>query len=370
MPTASSLSAKQVHASIVRAVADVERAEKNLVLWFGEMLERELFRDLGFSSIYQYAAVKLSFSRSKTAQLVQVCRSLRELPRLREAVGTGEVPWTKARTVVPVATPRTEARWVQEAKTNGRQTLQRKVTATRKAARRTSAADTEIPFDEPITETAPREAPVDVTIRFSPTEYARYEALLAALGPDPTPTKILEALSILARERGRGEKRPPSSEGSPSGSAALSRRMGEPAYQVVVRRCPDCEAGSIPTTRGDLPVDPVTLRQVACDSREERNGRNAAVIPPSVRRKILERDGHRCRSAGCGRTRHLEVHHRVPRVRGGSNRPDNLITLCSGCHRATHRHAETCAPGCTSGAVADRAGGEALPGPPVAHSPG
>ncbi|NNK63230.1 MAG: hypothetical protein HKO98_08440, partial [Gemmatimonadetes bacterium] len=291
MSTASSLSAKQVHASLVRAVADVERAEKNLVLWFGEMLERELFRDLGFSSIYQYAAVKLSFSRSKTAQLVQVCRSLRKLPRLREAVGSGEVPWTKARTLVPVATPRTETRWVEEAKRNGRQALQQKVTATRKAARKTGTADTEIPFDEPIEETAPREAPVDVTLRFSPTEYARYEALIAALGPDPTPAKILEALSVLAEHRA---------------SDRGGKRAGEPAYQVVVRRCPDCGSGSIPTTRGDLPVDPATLRQVACDSRQETNGRNTAVIPPSIRRNVLERDGHRCRSAGCGRTRHLE----------------------------------------------------------------
>ena len=54
--------------------------------------------------------------------------------------------------------------------------------------------------------------------------------------------------------------------------------------------------------------------------------------------RVLDRDGHRCRAAACGATRFLEVHHRIPRSRGGSNRPDNLITLCSACHQATHDH--------------------------------
>jgi len=32
----------------------------------------------------------------------------------------------------------------------------------------------------------------------------------------------------------------------------------------------------------------------------------------------------------------LEVHHIVPRVAGGTNHPENLITLCRACHRARH----------------------------------
>lgn len=42
---------------------------------------------------------------------------------------------------------------------------------------------------------------------------------------------------------------------------------------------------------------------------------------------------------GCGRTRFLEVHHLRPRSRGGSNDPDNLVTLCSTCHRHAHERA-------------------------------
>ena len=54
----------------------------------------------------------------------------------------------------------------------------------------------------------------------------------------------------------------------------------------------------------------------------------------NVKAYVRARDGFRCRS--CGTRDHLEVHHIRQRKDGGSNSPDNLITLCHGCHRAWH----------------------------------
>ncbi|MBE0567245.1 MAG: HNH endonuclease, partial [Krumholzibacteria bacterium] len=64
--------------------------------------------------------------------------------------------------------------------------------------------------------------------------------------------------------------------------------------------------------------------------------RNTTTIPPRVRREVLARDRHRCRAPGCERRRYLEVHHVVARHRGGSNGAENLVTLCSACHRVWH----------------------------------
>lgn len=36
----------------------------------------------------------------------------------------------------------------------------------------------------------------------------------------------------------------------------------------------------------------------------------------------------------------LDVHHIVPRVKGGSHEPENLVTLCVGCHRKMKRKDE------------------------------
>ena len=58
----------------------------------------------------------------------------------------------------------------------------------------------------------------------------------------------------------------------------------------------------------------------------------------NVREYVLWRDGHKCRNCS-GKTKDtvLEVHHLVQRKDGGSDRPDNLITLCKTCHSAYHR---------------------------------
>ncbi len=56
-----------------------------------------------------------------------------------------------------------------------------------------------------------------------------------------------------------------------------------------------------------------------------------------MRKKVVERDGNRCQE--CGRDLSqlpawfTEVHHVLPRVRGGGDHPANLKTLCVVCHR-------------------------------------
>ena len=54
-----------------------------------------------------------------------------------------------------------------------------------------------------------------------------------------------------------------------------------------------------------------------------------------LHRAILERD--RWRGQLCGTNVGLEVHHVIPRSRLGDDLEENLITLCSKCHRKTHR---------------------------------
>lgn len=68
-------------------------------------------------------------------------------------------------------------------------------------------------------------------------------------------------------------------------------------------------------------------------------------------KRILERDGYRCRAVHVGpdgqkvrcphsrTTGHrLEVHHVKPLSRGGKTIPSNLICLCDDCHSKRHVH--------------------------------
>lgn len=55
----------------------------------------------------------------------------------------------------------------------------------------------------------------------------------------------------------------------------------------------------------------------------------------NVRAYILARDGHRCYfNKKC--SKQLHVHHIVPRLKGGSDAPKNLITLCEKHHKQVH----------------------------------
>ena len=67
-------------------------------------------------------------------------------------------------------------------------------------------------------------------------------------------------------------------------------------------------------------------------------------IPDDVRGEVLRRDGYRCTECGWSHEewnpsdpRHLELHHIEHHVRGGSNEPENLRTLCTVCHDRVHR---------------------------------
>ena len=51
-------------------------------------------------------------------------------------------------------------------------------------------------------------------------------------------------------------------------------------------------------------------------------------------RQVLKRDGWKCQQ--CGTSTQLEIHHIRFRSALGGDTEENLITLCSGCHRNAH----------------------------------
>jgi 5-methylcytosine-specific restriction endonuclease McrA len=107
---------------------------------------------------------------------------------------------------------------------------------------------------------------------------------------------------------------------------ARKRRPAAPAAQL------DFDAPAQPAFGA-----PAQLEALTCDARVQRPGKpNRATMPPSVRAAVLARDRHRCATPGCRSAHFLEVHHVMPRGRGGTNRVENLITLCSRGHGFVH----------------------------------
>ena len=74
----------------------------------------------------------------------------------------------------------------------------------------------------------------------------------------------------------------------------------------------------------------------------------------NVREYVLHRDGHECQNPNCkykgNKEQILKVHHIKYRSKGGTDRPENLITLCSKCHTpANHKKGKFLYDWCMNG---------------------
>jgi 5-methylcytosine-specific restriction endonuclease McrA len=278
-----------------------------------------------------YVTEGLGCTRNRYWQFKRLADDLDRLPVLKDAVSSGQVGWTKAQQVARVATSETESAWVDRAVAGGRRELEVAVRAAlgKTPAKRREAAG-QLAFAtvaEPVAPAQVVDVPTTISLRADGLQLARFEALLEKalkLRVVPAGTDRLDA--ILAAL----ESLVASADGAPS-------RNATPAVQVIVQQCPDCASAAAVTSRGEKRLAPAQVEALACDARVKRPGRpNRATIAPSVRTAVLARDRYKCATPGCGATHFLEVHHVVPRARGGSNKAENLVTLCGRCHRFAH----------------------------------
>jgi 5-methylcytosine-specific restriction endonuclease McrA len=327
------MSASEIHACLEAALSELQRAEKNAVLLFGEILSRKLYRDLGYSSIQAYAAESLGFSPGKTSQFVRLAGALEELPRLRRSVASGELGWTKAREVAKVATPESEERWIAEAERSSSRKLEQTVRATRMHARQAplTAGQSALDLADSSVEPLPTDVPIAVSTNYTAEQYSRYEALLETIRKrggrnDSTVRGVNRAELMLVALNDLAEKLAQGSE---------TKTVPSPPYQVVVYTCKKCGEAEVQTDRGPKPV---STEVVQCDAVIQEPGQpNRSTIPPKSRQAAMIHANHRCETPGCGRTRFLEVHHGRPRSLGGGNEAANLQVLCSACHQLVHQ---------------------------------
>ena len=383
-------SASVAHRAIISSLKTQRKAERCSLLWFAEIIKRKLYRELGYSSIKHYAMEKLGFSRSQFYVFQNLCLKLEELPCLKEQIETGELDYSKAQAILPVVDKTNEKEWVNKAQGKSRRELQGIVKAAKKETQKLTAENEgaqpalmDVPRNHPVAV-----VPVIVSMKMSPTQFARYEALwenvwkqrnvssdkveamlevlesfLEDKSVDGESTFInkisdgqkFESMGIAHQVETQKSSRLDSSrmmeaspqEGKPSPNEMISptkdrtqpTQVGKPPVQIHIHKCPDCESAVIQTSRGEMQVSETEFDQARCDCTiSESNKRNTTSIPPSIRRKVLEQARYKCQRPGCDHTRFLEVHHIVPRSLGGANDQTNLTCLCSGCHRLVHEN--------------------------------
>lgn len=77
----------------------------------------KLYEVLGYTSVVAFASAEYGRGKSWVSELIEISTKSEDLPQIRAAFDSGELPWTKARELVKVATPETEADWLKKAET-------------------------------------------------------------------------------------------------------------------------------------------------------------------------------------------------------------------------------------------------------------
>jgi hypothetical protein len=305
-----------------RALKDARRAQRSadhrVAVLLGEMDEGQHYKALGYVTLADYARGELELDKRRTDDLVRIARSLPSLPAMSSAMAEGRLDFTKARELLRVVRPDTEAAWIQRVETLTNREIERMVRAVPKGS--------PPPDDVPPAELGLHRRKMvfegestDVELVMAALRLAQSEARAGGSELDDG-----AALAVLARywlERHETDEAP--------GTAV--------PFRVVVHAEPSGDLRA-----GENEVSQTTGERALCDAEivdlghGPTRGHVTRTIPPARREAVLARDDYRCVVPGC-RSRHwLEVHHLKAKAWGGTHHEDNLATVCNGHHQQIH----------------------------------
>ncbi len=307
---------------------------------------------LGYSNIRDYAAKEGGLREAQCRAFLKIGARLDDLPLMREALEKGSLSWHKASLIVNQVDPEREAELIAVA---------RSLTTSRLRNG---------PLDQPVV------PPHDTTASLPPSTSAAPQARTAAR-PQPEPPDPMATPKVLTQEQPAADQDKPGSgqtchfchftlKFTPEQYALVSRLLEAAKgktkeqkildalaaengknprttlpYLLVIMQCPSCGMATIPSNRGEIAVPKPLLEAAHCDAAiEDPSGNRRRTIPPRLRRQALQRARFSCEARNCTHTQFLEVHHRRPTAAGGTNSLDNLIVLCSHCHRRLHENEE------------------------------
>ncbi len=276
-----------------------------------------LHRRFGYASFYEYAERVLGYTPGVVRERMRVADALVGLPKLRAAMTAGEVPYSAARELTRVATTATENDWLAA-------TARARVREVEDMVRGRRLGD--LPDAPPDPAARLHERRFLLTGAALGAYVAARARLETACGHPLTDSEVMEALCAA----------------SLAGTAATDPATRPPPYQIAITRCADCARAWVDAAGRSIELSATELARASCDAEllgrvdDDAPPRATKTIPPRIRRAVLRRDRGRCRVPGCTNARFVDVHHVIPRGKGGDHTPSRLAAMCSAHHQAAH----------------------------------
>lgn len=333
--TASETRADDLEDRLAVVVGQLNALHAQLVDLVAEARDTDAWAGLGIRSLTHWLTWKAGVTNERANALVRLADAQRTHPCLSRLFADGELTVDQAAIAVkaPAYADARVAEMAPLATVNQIRTIVR------------CAQPVVPPADDP--PAAPADPPTDSVTAWT-SDDGRYH-LRADLAADLG--HILEAALAAARVRIRQDRGTRATLADALVDIARRSLAGEtPARRQRVRINLFLDpTAPVPATwpdgtwlpdaiRNHLTCDALLSPVFTTDGRPVSVGRTQRTVPARTHRLVLHRD-RSCRVPWCGARRHLDVHHVVHWLAGGRTDIDNLVTLCSSCHRAVHHGA-------------------------------
>ena len=318
-----------------------------------------------------YGTAVLGMSAGVARDSKRVARELEPLPQLTLAAELGKIDWSKLREIVRVASPGTEKLWLALAAKKNAKQIQTLVKLTPWGGLPGDVDDTTSLTTElrckaspELIETFKRARRIlSLENEKALTGAETLEYLLAAfLSSQPVDAKVLEKVREeadkdlmaekarclpevfeareLAQSLGGGELGASASEEDDSdellaqalgGATAESHCCSDNCRESKQLTWATPEDGTVFLTRL------VNHLKSQYENKRTRFGPDSRHTTKAQKQEIFRRDRWCCATPGCCCSVWLEIHHIKPYSEGGKTVKENLLGLCSGCHRNLHK---------------------------------
>lgn len=349
----------------------MEQLEVERLRRLAEIDRRRLFERDGHLSAASWLSSRFRVAWGTARGAVAIARSLQNMPATTAALERGDLSMSAVRVLVaaretdPEAFDRAEERLVEAATIHSTNDLRRIASYWRQQTEREAAVE----GDEALHRRRRLHASLsflgmvrvdgDLDPETGETMLTALQAVLdsearSGAQDDRTPAqRRADALGEICRQWLDREDRPSVAGERPHvtvtvDAGSLATPEG-PADGGSLAPGIGSSVGGVPVNELDHagPVDPATVRRLACDASVMRVvmagrsqpldvGRRTPVVPPAMRRAVIARDRH-CRFPGCDRPHTwCDAHHVVRWADGGPTAAQNLLLLCRRHHRKVH----------------------------------
>jgi hypothetical protein len=280
----------------------IRTAEPRLGHLLRVLVDHQLYRVLGFSSVHHYVRERLGLSVRKAWALLKIEKTVRRAPAFAEAYAQGTLSWVRALALLPVVDRENAVGWVERANA---------VTVRRLA-------------DEVNWVLNARDLYGPATSRGPPPLDTRLGSAVFPNDAAPGPFECRKTSLASSVQIGAAASRVevPKVGNAPAGTEVCDAEIGfsGPASVVALMR----DALDAFTREGEprwVAMERL-LRRVVADWEAE----------PRHRDPVFARDGWRCTVPACSGRRNLHDHHLRFRSRGGGNERENRVTVCAAHH--------------------------------------